>query len=437
MTRRMRAVAVVSIALGLLASALAAPAEARQSQPSALYVIHNDLLPCQSAPHPQCVTTRVTRATVGPDSGRVDWVRDVPNLFDIKEAYVTPDGGTLAYLGVSLATGPGVYLHDVVSGRTTFIGPFHGATILLGNPVRPEVYLFDGTGATVLSPSGTRRIGLPCRPNDRAGISADGQRVSITVVCGALPDTTLETTVFDTMTGAVLSTQPYYGKVSADGDVLFTRDFVNGVPLLQRRDVVTGQVLTEVTNPGWGLVVDRGAGDVVSYGGSYAHLADGRTLAVRWSTLFGASGAGDNGPEPVIDPSNGMLFAATLGGGVSMADTRGRRLLGYVGFPAQMWAQLAVGPPAPQAPVALGSAVTGSAVALTWSAPAHPATVTRYVIEVGSAPGSSDIFSGLDVGLQTSFAAAGVPPGTYYVRVRAGNDSGLSAPSNEVVVTVP
>ena len=49
----------------------------------------------------------------------------------------------------------------------------------------------------------------------------------------------------------------------------------------------------------------------------------------------------------------------------------------------------------------------------------------------------TDIFGGLDVGLQTSFAASGVPPGTYFVRVRAGNDTGISAPSNEVVVTVP
>ena len=43
---------------------------------------------------------------------------------------------------------------------------------------------------------------------------------------------------------------------------------------------------------------------------------------------------------------------------------------------------------------------------------------------------------GLDVGLQTSFGASNVPPGTYYVRVRAGNYSGLGAPSNEVEVQV-
>lgn len=59
------------------------------------------------------------------------------------------------------------------------------------------------------------------------------------------------------------------------------------------------------------------------------------------------------------------------------------------------------------------------------------------MLEVGSAPGRSDIFTGLDVGLQTSFAASGVPPGRYYVRVRTANDTGVSAPSNDVVVQVP
>lgn len=435
MLQRMRVVAGIA-AVALLGPALTTPASARQVA-STLYVIYNDILPCQSAPYPQCVTTRVIGATVGPDSGRANWVRDVPALFDIREAYVTPDGGTLVYLGVSWATGPGVYLHDISTGQTTTIAPFHGVRFLLGNPARPEVYLFDNAGATVLSPAGIRRINLPCRPIDRSGISADGTRASVWVSCGALPVSTIETIVFETATGTVVSTQPYYGKVSADGDVLVTRDFAHGVFLLQRRNAVTGQLLTEVTNPGFELIVDHGTGDVISYNrGSSAHLMDGVTLGARWSTMFGSSGA-SNGPEPAIDPANGMLFAATDSGGVYMADTRGRRLLGWVPFPASGWAQLAVGPPAPRAPTGLASTVTGTAVALTWSPPHHAATVSRYVLEVGSAPGLNDIFSGLDVGLQTSFAASGVPLGTFYVRVRAGNHTGLSVPSNEVVVQVP
>jgi hypothetical protein len=91
----------------------------------------------------------------------------------------------------------------------------------------------------------------------------------------------------------------------------------------------------------------------------------------------------------------------------------------------------------PRPPAALVSQVAASSVVLSWSPGGTPAAVIRHVLEVGSAPGLSDIFTGLDVGLQTSFAARGVPPGRYYVRVRAGNYTGLSAPSNEVVVQVP
>lgn len=416
---------------------LVAPADARQA-PSTLYVVFNDISPCGSMPFPGCPVTRVMRATVAPDHGRIDWVRDVPKLFDIKEAYVTPDGGTLVYLGISLATGPGVYLHDVATGGTTTVAPFHGAKILLGNPVRPEVYLFDGTGATALSPSGIRRIDLPCPPNDRAGISADGRRASVTASCGPVPLSTAGTIVFDSMTGAVVSNQPLYGKVSAGGDVLVTREFANGVFLLQRRDVVSGHLLTAVANPGFEMVVDAGSGDVLTYdrGSHSVHVMDGVSLAVKWSTPFGTAIAA-NGPEPVIDPANGMLFAALDGGGVYIADTRGRRLLGYAYFAASTWARLAVGPPPPAAPGLMPAVVQGQAVHLSWRAGGAPAALTRYLLDVGSAPGLSDIFSGLDVGLQTSFGASGVPPGTYYVRVRAGNYSGLGAPSNEVVVQVP
>lgn len=59
------------------------------------------------------------------------------------------------------------------------------------------------------------------------------------------------------------------------------------------------------------------------------------------------------------------------------------------------------------------------------------------MLEVGSAPGRNDVIGALNAGLQTSFSANGVPPGRYYVRVRAGNYNGLGAPSNEVLVQVP
>ncbi|MCC7034275.1 MAG: PQQ-dependent sugar dehydrogenase [Acidobacteria bacterium] len=87
---------------------------------------------------------------------------------------------------------------------------------------------------------------------------------------------------------------------------------------------------------------------------------------------------------------------------------------------------------APPAPAGLTPSVTGDTVTLSWL----PATgATGYVVEAGSSSGLADLAtlavstSGLDV--------SSVPPGTYYVRVRATNACGVGAPSAEVVVSVP
>ena len=63
-----------------------------------------------------------------------------------------------------------------------------------------------------------------------------------------------------------------------------------------------------------------------------------------------------------------------------------------------------------------GAAVSGSSVTITWSRPSGP--VTHYVLEAGSGPGLSNI-TVFNVGAATSVSVPAVPPGTYYVRVRA------------------
>jgi titin len=89
-------------------------------------------------------------------------------------------------------------------------------------------------------------------------------------------------------------------------------------------------------------------------------------------------------------------------------------------------------PGAPHAPTELVSSGTSGEVSLSWSAPRGGPPPAGYVIEAGSAPGLTDLAS-LSVGNVTSFTTT-APPGLYYVRVRAANDRGSSAPSNEVVV---
>lgn len=89
--------------------------------------------------------------------------------------------------------------------------------------------------------------------------------------------------------------------------------------------------------------------------------------------------------------------------------------------------------PAPAAPTNLQATVSGRTVVLAWTGVAG---ATQYRIEAGSQPGASNI-AVFDTGsTATTLTVAGVPDGSYYVRVRAVGASGVSAASSEVLVTV-
>jgi hypothetical protein len=89
---------------------------------------------------------------------------------------------------------------------------------------------------------------------------------------------------------------------------------------------------------------------------------------------------------------------------------------------------------APGTPFALMATVSGRNVGLSWMEPVSGGQVESYAIEVGSAPGQSNI--GTMSTTSTSVLVTDAPSGTFYVRVRALNDAGTSAPSTEVRVVV-
>jgi enediyne biosynthesis protein E4 len=91
--------------------------------------------------------------------------------------------------------------------------------------------------------------------------------------------------------------------------------------------------------------------------------------------------------------------------------------------------------PPPGAPSNLTAGGSGFNVTLNWQAPVSGAALSGYLLEVGSAPGITNLAAFL-LGPATTLNAA-APPGTYYVRVRARNAAGAGSASNEVVVTVP
>ncbi len=89
-------------------------------------------------------------------------------------------------------------------------------------------------------------------------------------------------------------------------------------------------------------------------------------------------------------------------------------------------------PVAPSAPVAVVSLVNGSMLHLAWRNTFVGGAPGRMALEVTGA------FTGaLSIGAVDTFSFAGVPAGTYTLRLFAVNGGGVSLPSNPVTVTFP
>jgi hypothetical protein len=91
---------------------------------------------------------------------------------------------------------------------------------------------------------------------------------------------------------------------------------------------------------------------------------------------------------------------------------------------------------APGSPTNLTASAIGNVVTLTWTAPSSGDAPTSYVIEAGSSSGASNL-ANFDTGsTATALMATAVPPGTYFVRVRARNAASTSGASNETAISV-
>jgi hypothetical protein len=137
------------------------------------------------------------------------------------------------------------------------------------------------------------------------------------------------------------------------------------------------------------------------------------------ATTFSAGGVGAG--------SYFIRVKATNAAGTSPASNESLLAVGPGGGPC-------TGPPgAPTGFTLTGN--SGGTVAFSWNA--SSGSPTTYIIEAGSTPGASNLANSDLGGTATSFTAAGVGRGTYYVRLRAQNTCGTSGPSNEVTLVVP
>jgi predicted phage tail protein len=174
----------------------------------------------------------------------------------------------------------------------------------------------------------------------------------------------------------------------------------------------------------------------------------GSTLTLSWSAGSGGGTAegwvieagSSPGASDVARFSTGSLqtgFSATVAGN-AVFYIRVRAVNRFFTGPPSNEIVVVIGTPTilPGPPQELTASASGSNVTLAWSPPATGGGVASYTIQAGSQPGASDLANFSTGSTDTTFFAAGVGAGAYFVRVRASNAAGIGDPSNEVLLLV-
>jgi predicted phage tail protein len=173
---------------------------------------------------------------------------------------------------------------------------------------------------------------------------------------------------------------------------------------------------------------------------NFVAMASGFVASFQWAAASGnpTSYVLEAGSSPgatnvaSVDVGLTTQFATPAPAGTYFVRVRARNACGL--GPASNEVTLVVGCPGPPAaPSDLTFTVSGPVVTLSW--PAAAGQPTSYVVEAGSASGSSNLVN-VDVGNRLTISANALP-GTYFVRVRARNQCGTSAPTIERTVVVP
>jgi predicted phage tail protein len=197
------------------------------------------------------------------------------------------------------------------------------------------------------------------------------------------------------------------------------------------------------------IVVVVGAGSLPAAPQNLAAVVSGNVLTVAWRAPVNVATApvetyvieagSEAGLSNLANFATGspatQFLSPPVGNGIYYIRLRARNAVGT--GPASVEIRVVVGPPPPGAPVLAGSVGAGNSVSLVWTAPTSGAAVTGYQLQAGTAPGSSNAAVLNLPASPLSFNFAGVPRGTYYVRVVAQSALGPSAASNEVVLNVP
>ena len=184
-----------------------------------------------------------------------------------------------------------------------------------------------------------------------------------------------------------------------------------------------------------GGYVYRGSALGAAYRGRYfyADCVQGRIFSLQM-TIDPTSGEATAGANTDHTTEMGGPFQCI---GSFARDTAGELYFMDFGYSASNTGRIfridTAGAIAPGAPTNLAGSVQGNTVSLSWNPPNTGGAAASYIVEAGSSQGSANLGT---VTTTATTVAGAVPTGQYFVRVRAANGVGTSAPSSDIVLNV-
>lgn len=359
-------------------------------------------------------TARRALAAVGADGRLLPWA----------PALGGPDGSTL--LRSMLVDGPTVYLGgDFLTVNDLFRQGYAAVDATSGGLAQPEMFVLGETSVYGLATDGVQTY--------VAGVSYGSPLVGAVSVPGAQLTPFGPTGGVPPISAAFVAGRLYAG---------LEYDVEAGTPTARttrwNRVIADDQGLVHVLADGtidyYQAIAGNRPGPPVLTGTS-----SGNTVSLSWTPSAGgaptfytvrAGSAPGTTELASIRLRNVTSFSATAPSRLYYITVVAENIFG-ASAPSNEVAVQAGCVTAPPTPGPLTFTTAGTTVALSWGA---AATTVSYSLEAGQTPGSSSIGT-IPLGLRTAFSAS-APLGTYYVRVRAANDCGVSPPSNEVVITL-
>ena len=348
----------------------------------------------------------------------------------------------------------GFVARDLVSGEILRGSlPTGFARDFVGHPRRFVVFAATVAGLFIIEPSGFRKIPVCEAPEDMS-ITLDGSELFVACEAGRV-------VIVDTQREAItreIAVAPTHSwsliEVNGDGSRLVTLGNLSPSEFsLAVHDGHTGQLVAQgsvptppacCTHAAFGSLTTN-ADRTEIYAGflfnDFTNVEAGETRIYGLDTLTML------GTIPI--PLSSVAFTPDGRKAVAIANWESGELCSALLVDAQKRAVegsvysgacgyfpgVAIAAP-PLAPANLSVTRNNRRVTLGWELPAHSPAATTYLIEVSFQSGGPIVASLATGSSQTTLTVDDVPVGTYYVRLRAINAVGSSAPSPEQEVVI-